>query len=112
MRYLLVTVLALSVIGALTLMAQTPKPPDKLVFQAKMGNVTYNHAAHATRAKGDCKVCHDKLFKQSAKAPLEFKAGMHKPAEAAKTSCGACHHAGGTAFESKGNCAKCHVKAS
>ncbi len=112
MRYLLVSVLAFSVIGVFGLMAQQPKPPDKLVFTTKMGNVTYNHAAHVTRVKGDCKVCHEKLFKQSSKAPLEFKAGMHKPAEAAKTSCGACHPAGGTAFETKGNCAKCHVKAS
>ena len=55
-------------------------------------------------------VCHDKLFKQDAKAPLNFKAAIHKTAEAEKTSCGACHHPGGTAFETKGNCAKCHVK--
>ena len=29
---------------------------------------------------------------------------------AAKTSCAACHVAGGAAFETKGNCQKCHVK--
>lgn len=110
MRYLMVILLTISVAGWLGLAAQEPKPPQKLVFETKMGAVTYDHAAHVKRAKGDCKVCHDKLFQQSAKAPLNFKAGMHKPAEAAKTSCGACHHAGGTAFETKGNCAKCHVK--
>lgn len=111
MRYLTVFLLTMAVGGWLGLAAQEPKPPQKLVFEAKMGNVTFDHAAHAKRVKGDCKVCHEKLFQQSAKAPLNFKAAMHKTAETGKTSCGACHHAGGTAFESKGNCAKCHVKA-
>ena len=86
------------------------KAPEKVVFQAKMGNVTFDHAAHLARAKGDCKTCHDKLFPQSSTAPINFKANMHKTAEAAKTSCGGCHAAGGTAFEAKANCAKCHVK--
>jgi hypothetical protein len=35
---------------------------------------------------------------------------MHKPAETGKTSCGSCHNPGGPSFETKGNCAKCHVK--
>ena len=86
------------------------KPPEKLVFESKMGNVTFQHAKHLERAKGDCKVCHDKLFQQSAKAPLNYKAAMHKTAEAGKTACAACHVAGGTAFVTTGNCVKCHVK--
>ena len=86
------------------------KPPEKLVFESKMGNVTFQHAKHLERAKGDCKVCHDKLFQQSAKAPLNYKAAMHKTAEASKTACAACHVAGGTAFVTTGNCVKCHVK--
>jgi c(7)-type cytochrome triheme protein len=73
-----------------------------------MGNVTFLHAKHQEREK-DCKACHDKLFPQS-KAPLNFKAGMHKVAEKKKSSCAGCHVAGGKAFESKGNCNKCHVK--
>jgi c(7)-type cytochrome triheme protein len=85
------------------------KPPEKITFQSKMGNVTFDHAAHIKRANNDCKTCHDKLFPQS-QAPLNFKAGMHKPAEAAKTSCGGCHAPGGAAFAATGNCAKCHVK--
>ena len=108
MRYL-IAFYVLSV-AALGVLAQEKKPPVKLVFDAKNGNVTFDHAAHLKREKNDCKVCHDKLFKQE-KAPLNFKAGMHKPAEAAHTSCGACHTAGGAAFETKGNCNKCHVKA-
>ena len=108
MRYL-IALYVLSV-AALGVLAQEKKPPLKLVFEAKMGNVTFDHAAHVKREKSDCKVCHDKLFPQE-KAPLNFKAGMHKPAEAAHTSCGACHAPGGAAFETKGNCNKCHVKA-
>jgi hypothetical protein len=88
------------------------KPPEKLVFATKMGNVTYDHAKHLERAKNDCTVCHPKLFQQSAKAPLNFKAGMHKTAEASKTSCAFCHVAGGASFATTGNCTnnKCHVK--
>jgi c(7)-type cytochrome triheme protein len=98
--------------GFLLLTAQeAKKAPPKLAFKAATGNVTFDHAKHQEREKGKCDVCHPKLFPQDAKAPLNFKAGMHKPAEANKTSCGACHVAGGQAFETKGNCAKCHVKA-
>lgn len=86
-------------------------PAKHIVFETKQGKVAFSHTSHVKAAKGDCKVCHDKLFPQDAKAPLNFKAGMHKPAEQKGTSCGACHKAGGTAFESKGNCVKCHVKA-
>ena len=111
MRYLMVFLLAISVICLLSVSAQPVQAPAKLVFETKMGKVTYDHAAHLKRAKGDCKVCHDKLFQQSAKAPLNYKPGMHKPAEANKTACAACHVAGGMAFATAGNCAKCHVKA-
>lgn len=107
MRTLLFT-LALGVFSVLVIQGQ--KPPDKITFESKMGNVTYDHAKHLAREKGDCKVCHPKLFTQS-KAPINFKAGpMHQPAEKAKTACAACHVEGGSAFAVKGNCAKCHVK--
>lgn len=89
---------------------QEKKPPQKLVFTTKNGNVNYDHAAHLMRAKEDCKTCHETLFKQDSKAPLNFKPNLHKTAEMDKTSCGFCHRAGGAAFESKGNCAKCHMK--
>lgn len=91
--------------------AQQKKTPGPLAFETKQGKVTFNHATHVKAAKNDCKVCHDKLFAQDAKAPLNFKAGVHRPAEAKAISCGACHRPGGTSFESKGNCVKCHVKA-
>src|SRR5690242_16536836 len=96
-------------LGGLLLLAQ-PKPPDKLVFNTKQGNVTFDHAAHLARAKNDCATCHEKLFTQSKTAPLNFKGAIHKTAETAKTSCGACHNPSGPAFETRGNCTKCHVK--
>ena len=111
MRKLLPYTLLLSMLGLAALLAQDKTPPTKLTFQAKNGNVTFDHAAHMKREKGDCKVCHPSLFPQDAKAPLNFKAAMHKTAEEKHTSCGSCHHPGGAAFETKGNCNKCHVRA-
>jgi len=105
MRYLVGLVAILFVSGGMV--AQEKKAPAKLTFPAKNGAVAYDHAAHNKREKNDCKVCHDKLFPQS-NAPLKFK--PHPPAEAKKVSCGFCHRAGGTAFETKGNCTKCHAR--
>jgi c(7)-type cytochrome triheme protein len=111
MRFI-ISLLSLVFLFGLGLAAQEKKAPAKLTFEAKTGNVPYDHAAHAKREKNDCKVCHDAVWPQNAKAPLNFKAGMHKPAEAAKKSCGLCHHPGGKAFGTVGNCAnsKCHIK--
>lgn len=100
------TLLVLSATSSVPLlMAQ----PPKIVFAAKTGSVTFDHAAHLDRAQSDCGACHDKLFPQSS-AALNYKGAMHKTAEAAKTACAGCHYAGGPAFETKGNCGKCHVK--
>jgi c(7)-type cytochrome triheme protein len=110
MRTLIVCLLAAGLGGALGLVAQDKKVPDKFTFTAKNGNVTFDHAAHLKRANGDCTGCHDKLFKQDSKAPLNFKAAIHRTSETEKTSCGSCHRPSGAAFESKGNCAKCHMK--
>ena len=109
-RLITALVVACFVACGLMMLAQEKKAPATLTFEAKNGNVTFDHTKHVERAKGDCKVCHDKLWPQS-KAPLNWKAGMHKPAETSKTSCGTCHHPGGMAFGVTGNCNKCHVKA-
>ena len=87
------------------------KPPEKVVFQAKTGNVTYDHKKHLEREKGKCETCHPKHFPQS-QAPINFKSAMHKTADAAKSACAACHYEKGPAFATKANCAngKCHVK--
>ncbi|MCP5115077.1 MAG: hypothetical protein GY953_29960 [bacterium] len=100
----LICLLMVVVLGALAADA-----PDMIVFESKMGNVTFDHAKHVAHAEQNCETCHDKLFPQS-REPINFKKGMHKPAEDAKSACAGCHHAGGPSFETKGNCKKCHVK--
>jgi c(7)-type cytochrome triheme protein len=111
MRYLLTLFIAAAVaIGVFA--APEKKAAPKLTFQTKFGNVVYDHEAHSKREKDDCKVCHDKLWPQDAKAPVNFKGGaMHAAAEKSKSSCAACHVTGGKAFAVKGSCNKCHVKA-
>jgi c(7)-type cytochrome triheme protein len=108
MRILSLLLLVIALSFGFEALAQ--KPPEKVVFQAKMGNVTFDHAAHVKRANANCKTCHESLFKQSSTEPINFKANLHKTAETGKTSCGFCHNPGGPSFETKGNCAKCHVK--
>jgi c(7)-type cytochrome triheme protein len=83
--------------------------PFEGLMNTRVVRVTFDHAQHVEREAKKCETCHDKLFPQS-RAPINFKAGMHKPSEAKKESCAACHVAGGKAFESKGNCNNCHVK--
>jgi c(7)-type cytochrome triheme protein len=109
MRTFVNSLLAITFVG-LGVLAQEKGAPEKLVFMTKNGNVTFNHADHVKRANGDCSTCHEKLFQKSATAPLNYKPNLHKTAEMDKTSCGSCHRAAGPAFESKGNCAKCHMK--
>ena len=109
MRVVFAVLFALAWVTLTPSNAQEKQPPKQLVFESKMGNVTFDHAKHAERAKGDCTACHEKLFPQ-AKAPLNYKEKMHQTAEASKTSCAGCHHPGGASFAAKGNCNTCHVK--
>lgn len=110
-RYVATFLITLLLVFSVLAFAQAKKAPGPLKFDAKFGTVTFDHTSHVKAAKNDCKVCHDKLWPESAKAPLKFKGGaMHKDATAAKASCATCHVAGGTSFEAKGNCNKCHQK--
>ncbi len=102
-------ILFFSLLGLTASVAQQKTPPTKLVFPAKNGNIAFDHAAHAKREKNECQTCHPAVFAQNAKAPLGFKP-PHKSEEDKKTSCGSCHRAGGSAFQTAGNCVKCHVK--
>jgi c(7)-type cytochrome triheme protein len=106
MRKLFYFFVAAFLVAALVGLA-ADKASEKIVFETKMKPVAFQHAKHAERAKGDCKVCHDKLFPQS-RAPMNYSPAMHKTAEAKKIACGACHTTGGTAFVSTGNCNRCH----
>lgn len=108
-KSILLICLILSSITVGALFAQKA-PPDRVVFQAKIGNITFQHADHVRHARGDCKACHDSLFPRDSSAPLNFKAALHKTAESGKTSCGGCHNPSGPSFATAGNCGNCHVK--
>ena len=97
MRHALAAILAVILVGGVMAEAQDKKPPEKLVFQSKGGDVVFTHAAHAGREKGECATCHPRLWPQSAQVPLKSSDGCHT-----------CHRIGGPAFESTGNCVKCH----
>lgn len=112
-RISIVLILALTALlgapASSRLYAAEKDPPETIVFDSKLGNVTFVHAEHVKREENKCETCHDKLFPQS-REPINFKDGMHKPAAANKTACAACHVAEGKAFPTDGNCKKCHVK--
>jgi c(7)-type cytochrome triheme protein len=97
MRYAIALILAVTLAGSGTVTAQSKKPPEKLLLRNKGGDVTFTHAAHIGREKGECAACHEKLWPQSAAEPMKNSDG-----------CKTCHHAAGRAFEMKGNCMKCH----
>ncbi|BDC50791.1 hypothetical protein F183_A31070 [Bryobacterales bacterium F-183] len=85
----------------------TPVLPGAMYFDTTLGKAAFDHKQHVDLAKGDCTSCHNKLFPM-AKQELNYKAGLHKVAEAAKTSCAGCHAPGGSAFAAQNNCARCH----
>lgn len=80
-------------------------------IDTKLGPARFDHKKHIELAKDNCQACHNKIFPLE-KGLLSYEDNLHKTAEAAKTSCGACHFPGGEAFASKGNCLKCHTDAS
>jgi len=90
---------AVALVGVVTAAADDKKPPERIVFPSKQGATTFLHARHAEREDGKCAVCHDQLWTQSTAEPLKSSAG-----------CRTCHKAGGKAFETKGNCERCHPK--
>jgi c(7)-type cytochrome triheme protein len=82
--------------------------PGEMRFDTSLGTATFNHAQHVDLAKGNCTSCHNKLFPM-AKADLNYRAGLHRAAESARSSCAGCHFPGGSAFSSEGNCQRCHA---
>jgi len=82
-------------------------PPDTIVFDNKYGKSIFTHKLHYERVKGDCTVCHNKIFTQS-REPINYGKALHRAAEARETACAACHRVGGTSFAADSNCVKCH----
>ncbi len=81
--------------------------PKLASFETRLGPARFDHQKHVDEAEGNCQACHNRIF-PLAKGLLNYKDNLHKTAETAKTACGACHYSGGEAFESKGNCLRCH----
>ena len=98
MRLVIAFFITLLLASGTTVGDQPKKPPRRLVFPSKAGDVTFNHTAHVKREKRNCSECHPQLWPQSADVPLTSSDG-----------CKACHHASGKSFEMKGNCVKCHA---
>jgi c(7)-type cytochrome triheme protein len=100
MRSLIMLGMTVALVAGAVVPAEDKKPPEKLVFRSKAGDVTFDHAAHLKREKGECMACHDKLWPQSSKTPLK-----------GSTGCRTCHHQDGKSFETKNNCVRCHPPA-
>ncbi len=98
MRHLIALLATVTFVGLATVAAQDKKPPEKIVFPSRQGAVTFFHAKHIDREKGDCTSCHDKLWMQTS-APLKNSQGCHT-----------CHTADGKAFNAndRSNCVRCH----
>lgn len=75
-----------------------------VVFEVKVGKVTFSHDSHVKSAGLACRECHDKLYITKAKRRKATMAAMGKG-----MSCGACHN-GKRVFSVKGNCENCHQK--
>jgi len=89
---------AVTFVGLAAVAAQEKQPPEKIVFPARQGAVTFLHARHIERENGDCAACHDKLWSQTAE-PLKNSQG-----------CNTCHKPDGKAFNAgdRSNCERCH----
>lgn len=59
MRRVVPVLTALAVIVAFSAVPLLAQPKDEVVFDAKMGKVTFQHKAHVDR-KVECKTCHHK----------------------------------------------------
>jgi c(7)-type cytochrome triheme protein len=85
--------------------------PVRMVIPASQGGVTFHHFLHAQRVKFECSVCHASLWPQDTGASLGYSPAGHQTAEDRRAGCGSCHHEGGSAFSSQGNCTtRCHSK--
>ncbi len=98
MRPAIAFLMTVTLVGLATVAAQSKKPSEKIVFPNKQGAVTFLHARHIERERGDCASCHDKLWPQTSE-PLKNSLGCHT-----------CHKPEGKAFSARerSNCERCH----
>lgn len=86
--------------------AVTAVPPGMMLNFSKspMGNVMFSGTLHAEKGL-TCDNCHTEIFQQK-KGTAQIKMTDHSEG---KKYCYTCHN-GTKAFETKGNCSKCHKK--
>jgi len=82
--------------------------PEGESVATRLGDALFGHDKHVELLEGDCKACHNQIFPLS-KGMLGYADDLHRTAETAKTSCGACHAPEASAFPSQENCLRCHV---
>ncbi|MFC1589335.1 cytochrome c3 family protein [Pseudomonadota bacterium] len=98
-----------------------PKDKEVIVFETRIGGVTFPHKIHADLSITECKTCHHKHEPTDLKVKACHECHMHKKrTEAPKTKtafhsrCTTCHEytiAGGqTAGPMLKKCKLCHVK--
>jgi c(7)-type cytochrome triheme protein len=95
-----ILVMSLAIVGT----ALAVPPGKTLSWDTPMGKVTFDGKHHADQGL-KCMDCHTKIF-QMKYGTMEAGVADHNAGE---KFCWTCHN-GTKAFETKGNCNKCHVK--
>lgn len=104
MKKLIILLVVLGVVG--TALYALASAPAEIVFEAKNGNVTFNHEAHV--ATGDCASCHHTGAYDSCRSCHDGKAAESSKLPKGKfhTFCIDCHKGAGM----KGMCNECHKR--
>ena len=100
---ILLVAVALVSVAAMSVVADD-KGPAEIKLPAKMGEVTFNHAAHQGRV-ADCATCHHQGAGTACRSCHGVKADAPKAKDAFHTRCKGCHK------EQNGptKCKQCHT---
>jgi predicted CXXCH cytochrome family protein len=106
MKRIVAVLLALAFLAAGSLVAiAADKGPAEIKLEAKMGTVTFNHAAHQERVP-DCKTCHHKGVEAGACRSCHDGTKAPSMKDAAHKLCKDCHKEKGGPT----SCKDCHKK--
>ena len=111
MRFVIILVMTVAVIGGVGFAADNPGPAEMTLFGGERGDVPFPHLQHQTKL-ADCNLCHD-LFPKEKGGIERLKAeGTLKKRQVMNKHCIKCHKARKVAGEPSGptTCKKCHVK--
>ncbi len=92
MKRILVTLMAVAFLATSALVSVAADGPEKVLYETKKGNVTFNHKAHGESL--GCEACHEgtpgKIDIDKAAAHGDSCKGCHKKNDG-PTKCNACH---------------------